>query len=265
MFNMATNNAINAPIPFSLANGGTGAALTASNGAVPYSTSSAIAFLAATATANQMFVSGASSAPSWTTSTWPTTTTVNQLLYSSSNNTVAGLGAVNSASLATSAAGLPTWLGPLTNGQVIIGSTGAIPVASTLSGGTNVSIVNTAGSITITTAGTASFLWNSVVTSTVSMAVENGYICANGSTLITYTLPATANTGTSIKVAGNSAGGWIIEQNASQNIKYGNVSTTTGTGGSLASSNQYDQVDLLCVVGSTTWVVRGSIGNLTYV
>src|ERR1700685_3379784 len=262
---MATNNAINAPIPFSLANGGSGAALVASNGGVVYSTASTMAILAGTATASQALLSGASAAPSWSTATYPATTTVSQLLYSSSANVIGGLSTANSSSLATSATGVPTWLGPLTNGQVIIGSTGAIPVAATLSGGTNVSIVNAAGSITITTAGTASFLWNSVVTSTVSIAVENGYICANGATLITYTLPTTANTGTSIKVAGNSAGGFIIKQNAGQNIEFGNVSTTVGTGGSLASSNQYDQVDLLCVVGSTTFVVRGAIGNLTYV
>lgn len=43
---MATNNGLNAPIPFSLAKGGTGASLTASNGGLLYSTSSTAAILA---------------------------------------------------------------------------------------------------------------------------------------------------------------------------------------------------------------------------
>ena len=55
---MATNNAINAPIPFSLTNGGTGAALTASNGGIFYSNASTAGILAGTATAGQLLVSG---------------------------------------------------------------------------------------------------------------------------------------------------------------------------------------------------------------
>ncbi len=50
----------------SLTRGGTNANLTASNGGIFYSTASAAAILAGTATANQLFVSGASGAPSWT-------------------------------------------------------------------------------------------------------------------------------------------------------------------------------------------------------
>lgn len=42
-----------------------------------------------------------------------------------------------------------TTIGPLTNGQVIIGSTGAAPVASTLTAGNNITIINGSGSTTI--------------------------------------------------------------------------------------------------------------------
>lgn len=48
-----------------LANGGTGAALTASNGGILYSTASAAAILAGTATANKLLLSGASTTPAW--------------------------------------------------------------------------------------------------------------------------------------------------------------------------------------------------------
>lgn len=59
--------------PVSLANGGTGANLTASNGGIVYSNASTFAVLAGTATAGQHLQSGASGAPSWTTATFPST------------------------------------------------------------------------------------------------------------------------------------------------------------------------------------------------
>lgn len=92
----------------SLTRGGTNASLTASNGGIVYSTASALAILSGTATANQMFQSGSSTTPAWSTATWPATTTINQLLYSSSANTVAGLASANNGILVTSAGGVPS-------------------------------------------------------------------------------------------------------------------------------------------------------------
>ena len=56
-----------------LAQGGTNANLTASNGGIVYSTAGAMAILAGTATSNQILMSGATSAPSWSTATYPAT------------------------------------------------------------------------------------------------------------------------------------------------------------------------------------------------
>ena len=136
-------------LPLSLANGGTNANLTASNGGIFYSGATAGAILAGTSTANQILLSGSNTAPAWSTATYPATSTINQLLYSSANNTIGGLATINNSVLVTSASGVPTWLGSLTDGQLIIGSTGNIPVASTLTAGSNISITNAAGSITI--------------------------------------------------------------------------------------------------------------------
>jgi len=44
-------------------------------------------------------------------------------------------------------------VGPLTNGQLIVGSTGNVPVATTLTAGAGIQITNAAGSITITNTG----------------------------------------------------------------------------------------------------------------
>jgi hypothetical protein len=52
-------------LPLPLADGGTAANLTASNGGIVYSTASAFAVLAGTGTASQCLLSGANAAPSW--------------------------------------------------------------------------------------------------------------------------------------------------------------------------------------------------------
>ena len=152
----------------------------------------------------------------------------------------------------------------LTNGQLLVGSTGASPVAATITAGTNISVTNAAGTITIAATGSGSFAWNAQSTGTVMMAANNGYYITDASA-VTLTLPTSAAAGTIIEVAGYGAGGWTIAQNASQEIFFGNQHTTSGTGGSLASSNQYDCVRLLCTVANTNWVVLSAVGNLTYV
>jgi hypothetical protein len=154
---------------------------------------------------------------------------------------------------------------PLTAGEVLIGTTGGDPAAATLTSGTNINIVSASGAITINATGAGAFTWNNVAVSTEALVANNGYITNNGATLVTYTLPATAAQGTVISIAGFSAGGFTIAQNASQEIFFGTQHTTAGVTGSLSSSNQYDQVSLLCVTANLAWVVINSVGNLTYV
>jgi len=115
-----------------LADGGTNASLTASNGGIVYSTATAMAILAGTATANQVLLSGLSTAPAWSTATYPATTTINQILYSSSANVIAGLATANNGVLITSAGGVPSILvGPATANQVLLSGGGAPAVWST--------------------------------------------------------------------------------------------------------------------------------------
>ena len=73
-----------------LANGGSGASLIASTGGIVYSGSSALAILSGTATANKILLSGPSSAPTWSTSTIPSSSgaTANKVLLSDGTNYV---------------------------------------------------------------------------------------------------------------------------------------------------------------------------------
>lgn len=109
-----------------------------------------------TATAGQVLQSAGSSAdPVFSTATYPATTTINQILYSSSNNVVAGITAANQSTLISSTSGVPSWVSMATDGKVLIGSTAGAPAAATLTAGTGISITNGSNSITIATNGSS--------------------------------------------------------------------------------------------------------------
>jgi hypothetical protein len=155
--------------------------------------------------------------------------------------------------------------GALTNGQIMIGSTGFDPVANTITPGSNISIANGAGTITISATGLAGIGWVNVTGATQAMSVDTGYV-ADRSSLVTLTLPATAAFGTIIYVQGLAAGGWTIAQNSGQQIFIGSAGTTVGASGSVSSTNAHDSVALLCVTANTTFSALGAPqGNLTIV
>lgn len=135
-----------------LANGGLNANLTASNGGIFYSTASAGAILSGTATANQVLLSGASSGPVWSTATYPATTTANQILYSSSNNVIAGLATAANGVFVTNGSSVPSV------------STSALPFANLFPSGTqtqSLKIKPNAGNNT-------TIVWSSPVSATIS-------------------------------------------------------------------------------------------------
>lgn len=238
----------------SLARGGTNANLTASNGGIFYSTATAGAILAGTATANQVLLSGSSTTPAWSTATYPATTTINQLLYSSANNVISGVTAANSAVLVSNSSGVPAWSSTMTNGQVIIGSTGATPVAATLTAGAGVTISNGAGSITIASSG-GGFSWTHVTGTSQAMVSNNGYVADNAG-LVTLTLPATAVIGDALAIMGRGAGGWKITYTTNQYIQVGSSGSTV-TSGNIASTNRFDSIYLVCIDTNNGWSTLG--------
>jgi hypothetical protein len=204
-----------------------------------------------------------------------------------------GLGIVNiSADANTNTVNVATGSGVKT---LTIGSTNTTSsvTINTGSGGINVPSFSTAGAVVTTSAGllsdanasTAGFVltsngagsppsfqaaggggmtWTEETGATLALAVNNGYILNRG-TAITATLPASAAVGDIIGIVGSGSGGWIIAQNSGQTIHFGNQNTTTGAGGSLASTNRYDCLEIICNVTDTDFVVRSSMGNITFV
>lgn len=112
--------------------------------------------------------------------------------------------------------------------------------------------------------GGGGITWNTVSGTSQSAAANNGYI-ANNASLVTVTLPSSASVGDVVEVAGKGAGGWKIAQNSGQIIHMDGVDSTSGAGGSVASTVRYDAVRLLCITANTDWLVLSGIGNLTVV
>jgi len=153
---------------------------------------------------------------------------------------------------------IPANLGPLTNGQLVIGSTGVAPVAAALSAGAGIGIGVAAGSITITNLG-AGAAWTTISASQ-NLAVDNGYLCIGGAAL-SLALPGTSAVGQEIEVILSGSTSWTITMAGGQSIRYGNVSTSAG--GTLVSTAQGDRVRLICDIANTHWVAASYGSSLT--
>lgn len=108
-----------------------------------------------------------------------------------------------------------------------------------------------------TNISTLSFPWV-VVTTSQTMSLNTGYI-ANGGALVTLQLPAVSEPGDQIAISGYGAGGFLISQTAGQQIQIGNTATTVGAAGSVASTNRFDSLRLVCVVANTIWTTTGGV------
>jgi len=161
------------------------------------------------------------------------------------------------------AAGLVTELGPLTDGQLMIGSTGNAPVAASLTAGSNITITPGAGSIEIASSASGGTTW-SVITSSQAAVASEGYF-ANGGGVVDLSLPATSAVGDTFEVADMGGNGWSVSQGAGQTIQMASTATTTGAGGSLASTAIGDWIQLVCTVANTDWIACAKSGNITIV
>ncbi len=158
------------------------------------------------------------------------------------------------------------FLGPLTNGQLLIGSTGLDPVASTLTAGSGVSISNSAGSITINASGGGMTTVN-VVSNTQTIAVNTRYICNDGATLITFALPATSAVGDVFIIVGKDTGLFTMTQAANQQIFVGTASSTLGATGTVTSNTAKCSIRLVCITANLVWSTDGCMpaGAFTFV
>lgn len=171
---------------------------------------------------------------------------------------------IDSNQITTLAQPLPVGSGGLgittvpTNGQIPIGN-GTTYTAATLTAGAGISITNGAGSITIAASG--GLTWQTISASQ-ALVASNGYICISPGGALSLSLPATAAVGTIIEVVLAGATSWTVTQGAGQQVFMGNVSSTLGATGTVASTASGDSIRMVCTVADTTWYVISSIGNI---
>lgn len=194
------------------------------------------------------------------TATYPATTTINQLLYSSAANTIAGLATANQGVLTTGATGIPVMTALATNGQLIIGSTAGVPAAATLTAGNAMAITNGSNSIGLNVTG-GGFNWVNVTGTTQSFFSRQGYF-ANNASQVNFTVGG-INIGDAFKVVGKGAGGWRITPSATVVIVFG-TSSTTPTTGYIESSHFRDCVEIIAS-SATEMIVINSVGDITIV
>ena len=90
-------------------------------------TTSTISNVAATANTGAVLQNNSGANPTYSTATYPSTTTINQILYSSAANTVAGITAANNGTMISGATGVPSWLANGATGEILTATTGSPP------------------------------------------------------------------------------------------------------------------------------------------
>lgn len=149
-----------------------------------------------------------------------------------------------------------TFWSKIQGGAVASNLTWTWPVADGSAG----QVLQSNGSGVLSFTNNSSQSWIEQTTTPVTMAVNTGYISSNAG-LVTLNVPATAAVGDVLMIAGKGAGGWLVQMNTGQIANM--LGSPTSSAGSLASTNRYDCIELLCVTANTTFVVRSSMGNIT--
>jgi hypothetical protein len=233
-----------------VANGGTGLTAVTAHDLMIGNGTSPLTLLAPSATSGVPLISqGASSNPAYGTAvvagggTGSTTFTAHGVLIGE------GTGPV----VATAAG---------TNGQVLLGSTGADPAFSTLTTSTGVTFTTGAHTLSVDVS-TGGFNVNAASTG-VALVAQNSYTVTQAAQT-SFSLPTTAAVGQMFLVAsalGNTSG-WIITQGAGQEIWSGTSHTTNGATGTLAGAI-HTSVLLMCTVANVEFIVLGNTTGYTF-
>lgn len=239
--------------------------LTASNGGIVYSGAANLAILSGTATARQMLQSGASAAPAWSTTTWPATTTINRILYSSAANVIGEISTVNGGVLNANASGVPALT--VTPVLGVPGtSTGTLGFAGITSGTATITPQAVAGTPTLTlpnTSGTFAVVASTplVLSATTGTLTCPTCVTSSGGGAITGTAPISVSGGGVVSL--DDAGVTYAKiQNLGALAVMGRATNSSGVGANISATAASDAV--LRESGSTIGfgtIATGGIAN----
>lgn len=222
-------------------------------------------------TTGQVLQTNTTADPTWSTATYPSTTTINQVLYSSANNTVTGLATANDGVLITSNTGVPSLLANGTTGQVLTATTGAPPswaansaagAVLTITGNTGGAESPSANNFNILTANSTVKFAGTAATETVDFGLTNLLLGAPGSSISSATqncgygqlsLPA-LTTGTNNSCYGYGSGDSLT-------TGQGNSLFGTGAGASITISSLSTAIGVSALGNFTT--TAGNIASNT--
>jgi len=155
----------------------------------------------------------------------------------------------------------------------VTGSNPTIPTSFVTNAGTAIpaaNVLNVLGAGSITTSGAGSTVTISVsgsgiswstITASQTLAVQKGYFCVSAGGALALLLPPVSVIGDIIEVTLDGAASFTITQGAGQSIRIGNIATTVGVGGSIASTQQGDTVYMVCQTANLKWNVLSMFGN----
>jgi hypothetical protein len=180
------------------------------------------------------------------------------------NNASETLG-VGNLSLATNTLSSTTGniiLAPVSGSRVSINSAYTLPSAD----GTNGQVLTTSGSGTLSfqTPVTTLMPWTRIETGTtaVNLVANNGYIMANTTANVTFTLPATAQVGDTFQILNIiSAFDFIIKCSPATELYLGNTPGPFGTSGEVRSTDVGDWVEIVCSDEDSSFIACARQGN----
>lgn len=142
----------------------------------------------------------------------------------------------------------------------------ATPAANavTIAGSGGITTSGAAATVTIDGSAFQQFSWAEETTTSRALTVNQGVVGNNAAT-ITMTLPASAAVGDIFKMVQKGAGVVKIAQNAGQTMHFGASDSTTGAGGYIESTAQWDAVEFVCTTANTDFAVLSSLGSWTIV
>ena len=152
---------------------------------------------------------------------------------------------------------------PLLDGEIVIGSSSGLPIATTITAGADISIVNGPNSITISCTATGNWTWLAVSSTLpvnpIQIVPNTAYIC-NGPFLVTFLLPLAPTLGDTFIILSNTSR-FQINENGAQQICIGSSVSTAGSG-NATSNTVGDQVEFV-YVGGNTFRAFGPQGTIT--
>lgn len=272
-----TQNQIGLVFPVPIAKGGTNnSSAIGATGTLVQSDGSKMTYTTATypSTAGATGTIMRSNGTNWvnSTPTFPDTATSGKIMRADGTNWVestaqypnvaTSAGTIMRADGTNWVASTPTFPNTATSGKIMradgtnwVESTAQYPNTA----GTSGNVLTSDGTNWISSPATGGLTFNTVTASTQSLAVNNAYYSTYAGTCV-MTLPSTAAVGSVIRVITDSSHAIQIAQNASQLIYCGaqngvSLVTTTGTGGSITTTDPNTVIEIQCIVTDTTWEV----------